>query len=596
MAETYSIPIDCSKTYDEIVNYVEYCRIHPDEDIIRECIIFCDLNIKKLNTLKATQTITGAHKQSCHFTISLIQSLRDDLKSMLVKEGGQLGKNIKWLESESAFEKSIRTAIIKNIRHIDPKKFFEEAKSIFTFEIQKTLNTEKHNLKVYAILEATFVREKGEETVSELKHFNTKSFSIFVISDIPKLFEENISNVILNDMEEFENRESGWTLKRIELLNIIINKYNPMRCGSYIPLPPAIANKKACINVKNFDDECFKWAIISALVHLKGYKINNSDRVNEYKKYEEEFTLNFDGLEFPIQPDCIPIFEKQNNLSINLYVLQFKYGKYEVLPIYVTKIKHENHIRLLMIENKYESEEEQERDQFDVVVTKKRKMEILHDIPINHYVWIKNLSRLVGSQVSSHQHKVHICDRCLTFFHSAIKLEEHEIDCVKINKCAIKMPTPRPGQEDDSYKFLKFRNYQKKQSVPFVIYGDFESLLEKIDDDTRKIHEHKPCAVGYYLRCNYDENLSYYRNHVGMDSANWFVRELRNIAEKVNDIYKNPKPMNQLTCQEEDEFSKASHCHICELPFKEEDQRVRDHCHLTGIHLLIPCYLLILSY
>ena len=62
-------------------------------------------------------------------------------------------------------------------------------------------------------------------------------------------------------MKEFQERESGWSLKSI--LNLVINicKFNPMRGSTYIDLPPFIKKKEACINVKNDDDECFKWAI-----------------------------------------------------------------------------------------------------------------------------------------------------------------------------------------------------------------------------------------------------------------------------------------------------------------------------------------------
>ena len=583
---TYSIAQDSENTQAEILRYIEYCRKQPDDEIIKECITFCDLNIEKFDTLKNEVAKTGGQKQCCYFTINLIQSLKDDLTSILEKEGGQLGKNIKWVESQSALDKSIRTGFIKNLRHVEPVAFFEDAKLLFETEIHKTLIDKKYNLKVYTILEATFAREKGEETVKELKHFNTKSFPIFLTSNVQQLFEENVSDVILTDMAEFQERESGWTLKRIELLNVIISKYNPMRCGSYIPLPTSIANKKACINVKNYDNQCFKWAVISALTHLRGYKIDNSDRVNKYKKYEQEFNLNFEGLEFPIQPDDISKFEKQNNLSINLYMLQYEKRTFQVLPMYVTSNKQEIHIHLLIIQNNYEPPE-QEKNKSDVIVTKKRRMDILSEEPKTHYVWIKNLSRLIKSQVSSRQHALHICDRCLTFFYSREKLKQHEIDCIKMNECAIKLPTLAPDQKDDSYKILKFQNFKKKLPVPFVCYADFESVLEKIEGDKRKLHEHKPCAVGYYLMCNYDESLSYYRNHVGMDSAVWFVQELKAIAEKVEEIYKNPKPMNKLTMEEEEDFLNATHCHICESPFKEGDQRVRDHCHLTGKYLFI---------
>lgn len=43
------------------------------------------------------------------------------------------------------------------------------------------------------------------------------------------------------------------------------------------------------------------------------------------------------------------------------------------------------------------------------------------------------------------------------------------------------------------------------------------------------------------------------------------------------ELLDHPKPMNPLTPEEED-----VNCQICEQLFEEEEERVRDHCHLTG--------------
>lgn len=161
-------------------------------------------------------------------------------------------------------------------------------------------------------------------------------------------------------------------------------------------------------------------------------------------------------------------------------------------------------------------------------------------------------------------------------------MKAHEIDCVEINNCAIKLPAPRANQEDNSYKMLKFKNFKNKEPVPFVVYADFESILKKIDNDIRKVQEHHACAVGYYFICNNDNSLSYYRHHVGLDSDAWFVKELRTLAEKVDKIFKNPKAMDPLTPEQKREFKEAVLCHICELPFQAGDERVRDHSHITG--------------
>ena len=105
----------CIKSYKEILDFVKLCQSDPVDAIIKECLIFCEMNIALLTALKNGIATSSGQKQSCFFTSNLIQSLCDELNSMLVKEGGGGPViNVKWIESQSAFEDSIRTGIIKN--------------------------------------------------------------------------------------------------------------------------------------------------------------------------------------------------------------------------------------------------------------------------------------------------------------------------------------------------------------------------------------------------------------------------------------------------------------------------------------------------
>jgi hypothetical protein len=63
------------------------------------------------------------------------------------------------------------------------------------------------------------------------------------------------------DVEVKALKGSGFTIVGINSINIHIGKYDPSRGGSYIPLPMWISHKKACINIKNNDDKCFKYCI-----------------------------------------------------------------------------------------------------------------------------------------------------------------------------------------------------------------------------------------------------------------------------------------------------------------------------------------------
>ena len=114
------------------------------------------------------------------------------------------------------------------------------------------------------------------------------------------------------------------------------------------------------------------------MVHLKGYSVSHDHRVASYRQYEEEFQLKFTGLEFPIQLNDIPKFEKLNNVSINLYVLEKeKKGRdYEIYPIHLTSNRKDEsrHIRLLLLQKKF-IPPELERNVIDeeILIPKRRK-------------------------------------------------------------------------------------------------------------------------------------------------------------------------------------------------------------------------------
>lgn len=251
-----------------------------------------------------------------------------------MKEGGDLAtQSVKWMETEAAFQGSIRTGMVKNLKHVEIKTFLKDASSVACKEIKTSLSSNVNSIKVYSVLMLIFELKKGNEVTEELKYFNTKAFPIFQTSIIVELFSEHVNIPLLRDVEEFMSRGSDWNLKKIEFLNIVMNKFNPLRASSYLPLPEEIHLKHTCINVQNVDEECFKWAILSALVYFKGYKINHANYVSTYEKYVKEFDLKFGDLTFPIAPGEVFKFEKLNDISINLYILKKINKNFEIFPI-----------------------------------------------------------------------------------------------------------------------------------------------------------------------------------------------------------------------------------------------------------------------
>ena len=91
-----------------------------------------------------------------------------------------------------------------------------------------------------------------------------------------------MKETVLESSLEFQGQGSNWRFPSVLSLDFHTVKYEPLGGSSYIPLPTFLAAKKAIINLKNEDDECFKWTITPALNPLE----NQYERID--KKLREK--------------------------------------------------------------------------------------------------------------------------------------------------------------------------------------------------------------------------------------------------------------------------------------------------------------------
>lgn len=357
-------------------------------------------------------------------------------------------------------------------------------------------------------------------------------------------------------------------MNEILTLRININQYCPISASGYVDLPKNIKNKNAVVNIKNNDEFCFLWAVISALYPAKS-NLNNPASYPHFKN-----VLKFDGINFPMQIKNVPKFEKMNNLRINIFYLK---NNNEIVPIYVSKFNTGQKIPLLMVRSKLDkSDGFESSDEFSL----QEKIDYLINYNDNyHYMWIKNESRLFSKQVSKHNGKIFVCPRCLNHFTAETLLKSHTINCSQHTECKITLP-------EKVNNILKFKNYSYKEKVSYVIYADFECLLRKRmpfgTNTQQKVQEHVPFSIAFYLKCDFDDSQSFFKTYRGEDCAEWFVQQLKEISKFVEPTLMHVKLMENLTAQQKLSFSNATACHICEKPFNVDDVKVRDHCHITG--------------
>ena len=335
-------------------------------------------------------------------------------------------------------------------------------------------------------LTSEYVILKVDSEEVDTKQFNTQNVEIYNNSDLTEIFEKNIRQVLDREMSEFEEKGSGWSLQQIIHLAVNINKLNPMRAGCDIDLPKEIEIKKACINVKCKNNQCFKYAVLACLNDVG----KNASRSSRYKKYEND--LNLDGINFPVKLKDISKFERQNDVSVHVYILKKYGGKYDVSPLYTSTFTREKsyHADLLLIQNYYRNEKlNEDEEQYDFFNT---------DVNY-HYVSIQNFSRLTSKQLCKRNGKITICKLCQHIFREEKKLKAHEEDCIERNKCKVILPS-----EDD--RFLRFKNFNKKERVPVIVYADFECLIEprKENQNERIVSNHKAFSIGFYVKYSHD--------------------------------------------------------------------------------------------
>ncbi|XP_011858631.1 PREDICTED: uncharacterized protein LOC105556165 [Vollenhovia emeryi] len=269
--------------------------------------------------------------------------------------------------------------------------------------------------------------------------------------------------------------------------------------------------------------------------------MTNATRRNRYPDYQT--VLRLDGINFPMNLRQIGKFERLNEISVNVFTTREDKPDGKIVPLYLTERKRDVHVNLFYLSDPR------------------------YGLQVGHLAWIRNLSRLVGSQFIKRKNKKYICDRCLHYFHSMERLSMHNVDCERMSDCAIVLPN-----EDN--RWLSFRHYERKERLPYVVYADLECALEKEREET--------FSVGYYVRCVRDEDATTYKSYRGEDCMAWFARELNVLAHRAKQTLSAVVTMTSLTSDEMRSFWNANRCHICGEPFEPSDQRVRDHCHITG--------------
>lgn len=369
---------------NEIRDLVEPSTTIDSVEAYREWERRCDERLAALRERcrdKRAKTCTGP-VQSLIFQISRLEGARNALRDRFARVGaGARGDRpgfSAWSEIETAFDRRVSTGAISNLTYVEPRRFLEDARDEALARVRESL--ERHAcLKVNAIFNGEFV--SGAKVA--VKSIATRNRRLLGTSDLREWYDAHVIDTVLSDLEEFQERDSGWALSRILNLILNINKCNLMHAGCWVETPRHVRSKGAVVNVQSSDNACFAWAVVAALYPAD----NHSNRCSVYPHYSGKLNLN--GIEFPMSLKQISRFERLNDISVNVFTTRDKRDNNgtEILPLRLTDDKRDRHVNLLYIQSK------------------------TGDTGVGHFLWIKNLSKLLSSQINRNMHAKHICDR-----------------------------------------------------------------------------------------------------------------------------------------------------------------------------------------
>ena len=435
--------------------------------------------------------------------------------------------------------------IIKSISGETPNQFF-----INNFDKIKEFLKNHKNIKVRFILNVNMAKKEKDKYKSfeiiDKSYFHSETYSNMETTNVKTIIGESKEKII-EGLSNYQMNGSGWYFKNINQLEIHTNEFRPIRGSSYLPLPDWIMRLKAIINIQNKDEKCFLWSVLRYLYP----KEKHDYRLGDLRQYE--FLLNTKGITFPMKVKDINKFERLNPdlPSINV----FSNDGNTIYPLRESK-DCKNTIDLFFYEEDGKS----------------------------HYSLIKNFSRLIRSQITTHSSKpIQICKRCFCHFTTVELLEKHVRYCYNNKSSFVKMP--KPGSH------LHFKNYYKQLPIPFVVYADFECITSTMSSCcpnpegsyNYNYQKHEPSGFCFYAKGISGKRIKpiiYTKSSEDDNVAKIFVEKLVELTKGIyEDFYLKPIKM-VITPETQKEFNKAVNCHICGFTLGKD--RVRDHCHFTG--------------
>ena len=116
----------------------------------------------------------------------------------------------------------------------------------------------ENGYKISIGLKTTFHSPKFDEGMF---YIQSKMFAKYVENKLDEIFEDLETKISQKDTEG-----SGWKIVSIDEVYLNAGRYIPFKGSSYVELPDFLKNRRAILNIHNFDQKCFLRSILGFFV------------------------------------------------------------------------------------------------------------------------------------------------------------------------------------------------------------------------------------------------------------------------------------------------------------------------------------------
>ena len=481
--------------------------------IINEGAFLNDLHFKKIAKQEINKNMDKNKKYK--YSITFYKGFSDNITNKLI-DGNYTYNPINIIE-----------AINNNYNDIH---MFNTSKTVDTSHEQQTkirqdklIKKEKaryNRIKENELYKKNIEDNKVKEWLIKNKEFKEEQITDKLIEDSKKDYFDNTQEEIdINYREESycdkpQTNSGGTSTKLYEYgVTYKLTEYTPISGGSeFNKIPELFTTKKSLLSLKNNDNKCFLYCYIREFLNSI---TKNRFRITKKDKELADKIINETNLDFEnVSINEIDKIEKKLQVNVNVFSCDKKY-------------KNKNPVR-------------KSRTDYD------RTLDLLLIDGINHYIIINNIHCFLSNR--GNEKDVYVCRTCLNTFYSEIKYNEH------INYCKNRKPQRLMPANDKHIKFNKLQNCMLNN---FIIYSDFECIIDKNN-------EHKFISGGYLVKCRNDK----FTKPVQLFD---YCENLKNELDYIETI--NDKHLNyriDMKTFDQEKFDNTTNCEYCDYKFDKD--------------------------